>query len=320
MGAMDPKLAASIGLTFGLILGSTAGLLLRPTPPPPQPLPSRAPAPAPAPMASPTPLATAPAVDQGTINQLQDGLTDLLVQNRKLQASVAAEQRRLISAVEQQGKVTAEVAKSQMEIRRLRAKLLAAGLDPGGAPPADPTAAATSEISDSEPLTPWVIGGLPEGDAARLGLDEAQRMAVGALLKQEPARMGEAVREFLHREYPDLLTDDLQGKAPGQIIAGTLLPKLMPEMTKVRDAIQAANRAGVKAPGLWEVLDKQSASWKLAKALASARAATHEDLGRVLSKDQMHHVKRGFLPEHEFRFPGNLNLGFAPFESAAQGK
>ena len=28
------------------------------------------------------------------------------------------------------------------------------------------------------------------------------------------------------------------------------------------------------------------------------------------------YVERGFLPEHEFRFPGNLNLGFAPFDTA----
>ncbi len=144
-------------------------------------------------------------------------------------------------------------------------------------------------------------------------------MAADAMLKEEPKRLGDAMRDLINREFPDLLSQDLERRTAGEVLA-SMLPKLMPEMTKVRDAVKAATKAGAKAPGLWDVLDKDSASYKLAKALGRARSATHADLGRVLNEAQMHHVKRGFLPAHEFRFPGNLNLGFAPFDTAPKGK
>jgi hypothetical protein len=314
---MDSKLAASFGLTAGLVLGSTAGLLLRPSPPPPAPLPSRVPDPAPAPAPAPAPIA---GMAPEEVKRLQDGLTDLLVQNRQLQAALATEQKRLISVMEQQGKVTAEIAKSQMEIRRLRAMLTAAGVDPGGAAPAPTKEAAKPKIGQDEPLLAWRVGeAIPDYDATRLVLDEAQRMAADAMLQEEPKRLGDAMRELINRDFPGLLGQGLADKKPEEMLV-SMLPKLAPEVSKVQETMAAAAKAGQELPGLWDVLGKDSASWKLAKALASAREATHKDLGRVLSEDQMHHVKRGFLPEHEFRFPGNMNLGFAPLDTAPKPK
>ena len=161
-------------------------------------------------------------------------------------------------------------------------------------------AAGPSEPAPPAEPRPFVVGKeIPDGAAKALGLDAAQVQSVNAVLAAEGKRLADSVREMIHREFPDKVGDDMENKSAGQLVVASLLDKLMPE---IKQATAEAN--------LWDVLGKDSASWKLAEVMQKARASTFEELGRVVTPEQLASIRKDYLQPGNFLFPGNLNLGF----------